>query len=76
MNNLEWVTSKENKAHTIEQGRFCVGENHPNHKLTEEQVKEIRKMKGLKSESKIAEIFNVSPSTINVIIKNKQWKWL
>jgi DNA-binding XRE family transcriptional regulator len=51
------------------------GEQHPMAKLTEQQVKEIRNSKDIGCR-KLAEIYNVTHSTIAYIRKGKLWKHL
>jgi hypothetical protein len=43
-------------------------------KLTDEKVRKIRQLKGEYTYSQLAKIFNVSPSTIGLIIQRKTWK--
>lgn len=78
VNNLEWVTCSENQQHAFDIGIKPQGENHPKSKLTNEQVKLIRKMYkpnergyGIKELSKK---FNVSPSTIRQILVGLTYK--
>jgi hypothetical protein len=76
--NLEWVTPSENRAHALK-NKLCImpkGENNYASKLTEKQVIEIRNsFKGDKGEqSKMAEKYGVSVSAINLILKRKKWK--
>lgn len=76
MTNLEWATRLENQKHASILGlqNRCKGENHPNAKLTEKDVIEIRRLLLKKvSQRKIALIYNVSKSTINLINCNKIW---
>lgn len=43
--NLEWVSSRENKQHAWDMGLYtCVGENHPNAEYSEEDIREICQM--------------------------------
>ncbi len=74
--NLEWVTSSENKIHSIEMGlvNASKGEKHWNVKLNIQDVYEIRSLRksgGLYRE--IAEKFKVNTSTIADIIKKRTW---
>jgi len=76
VNNLEWVTRKENSEHAIKTGLHkCFGENNGRSKLKEKEVLLIRK---LHKEGTLcfplAEKFKVSWATINLIVKRKSWK--
>lgn len=72
--NLEWCTFSHNRNHAVKTGlhvsRF--GINHPRAKLTEEQVKEIRKFNA--SNACVAQLFNVSITVIRNIKSFKSWK--
>lgn len=53
------------------------GENHPAHKLTEEQVIEIRKLwisNGKLSLHQIGEQYGVHEATVSAIVNNRIWK--
>lgn len=86
--NLEWVTKVENMRHAVENGKFQMsderkselskrfsGENSYLSKLTEDQVKEIRKLRevGVKRVA-VAEMFNVDKRTITDITNFRTWK--
>lgn len=75
MSNLEWVTHKENIAHTIKQGRKVqfVGVACPQAKLTEETVRSIKNHKGILSYVKIAEKFNTNYSNVAHIMRGTRW---
>lgn len=81
VSNLEWVTYSENETHSynILNKQSPKGEARPNHKLTEKDVAEIRKVyvKGQNSPTNsymLAEKYNVSPKTIQNVLKRKVWK--
>jgi predicted XRE-type DNA-binding protein len=78
VNNLEWVTPRENTIHAILNGlSFQVGgEKHHMSKLTLKQVKEIFEIYKTEkiTQKKLADIYNVSQSQINRILNKKRWK--
>lgn len=73
VDNLEWVSYRENNLHSIKEGRrsYCGGEKNPNSKLKTSDVIKIRgsKLKGVF----LAKKFNVDPGTISSIRNNKTW---
>lgn len=77
--NLEWCTRSENAKHSFTIGlQDNKGESHPKHKLSSEQVLEIRaKYKPYVYErKKLAEEYGVGWTTIKGIVNNKQWRHL
>lgn len=76
--NLEWGTPKENQADRLKHGTDARGEKHKNSKLISSQVKEIKNLlkQGDLSQYAIAELFNVSRSTILSIHRGVNWHWL
>ena len=76
--NLEWTTRRENIKHAFRLGLQipCRGELSGRSKLTEKQVRNIRKMysKGKTSYRKLSKAFGVGYSTIAHIIKRESWK--
>lgn len=84
--NLRWATPSQNATNCYlspkgREGRRIggsrrKGEKNPQHKLTEDEVLEIRGAsvhKGL-SQKKIAGIFGISGSNVSLIINRKRWK--
>lgn len=75
VSNLEWVTAKENSEHAISTGLHKIkGVEHPLNKLSEENVLFI-----FNSElicKKLAEMFNISPSTCASIKSGRLWNHL
>lgn len=73
---LRWATTAENMADKVAHGTDNRGEKNPLAKLTDDQVRSIRKMRGVKSESKIATEFGVSRSAIANIMQGNNWKYV
>jgi hypothetical protein len=76
--NLKYGTPVENEADKAEHGTKVVGMRHHSNKLTEDQVKEIRRrhiprdpVHGLNA---IARELNVSVKTVQAIVLRKIWK--
>ncbi len=78
ISNLEWCTHHDNVLHAVNTGlmKFRKGIEINSTKLTESQVIEIRKLKGIVKGNKIAVMYNVDKSTIYDILNNKSWKHL
>lgn len=79
VDNLEWATRLENNQHAWNTGLVNnSGVNHPNCKLTRDEVLKIRELTKLKkyygSNQEIASMFNVGNGTISHIRHNRSWK--
>ncbi|MBR0288568.1 MAG: NUMOD4 motif-containing HNH endonuclease [Selenomonadaceae bacterium] len=73
--NLRWVTKSENVKYTFENGRQAIkGEEVYNAKLTSEQVVFIRENPDNLSIYKLAEKFNIPPTSISDIQLGKKYK--
>lgn len=72
--NLEWVTPKENVYHSFQHGKRKECKNIPRFtKLTDYQVSQIDFLRNYYSLKKIADLFNISYTSIkNIIIKRKR----
>lgn len=75
--NLEWVSHRENLDHAIKNNLTLKGEENPNSKLKDVDVIKIHSLlqKGVTTKE-LSESYNVSYSTIDGIRKNTYWKHL
>lgn len=77
VSNLEWVNSSQNKKHAWERGLYKHrGTGHYLTKFTDKDIIDIRNLYKEKTFSirKISSMYNVTPMTINGIVKGKTWK--
>lgn len=75
-NHLRLGTVLENNRDRAEKDRSCQGERHTQTQLTEELVREIRRMyaTGAYSQQKIANQFGISQATVGRIVRRIWWK--
>lgn len=73
---LSWKTSAENKADKLDHGTMNRGERCGTSKLTENQVREIRSLKGKMTQAAVAEMFGINKWTAMDIQNRKSWAWL
>lgn len=77
INNLEWLSVSENLKHAHRTGLIDnKGSKNPNHKLTEADILQIRKLFPPAfdyTQVDIARIYNVNKGQISCIIKRKTW---
>ena len=73
--NLEWLTPKENAAMRVAHGNQSRGVDSPTSKLTEDDVRQIRAKRDQYGTyiTDLADEFGVSFSTINRIIRGELW---
>ena len=76
VSNLEWCTKRQNQEHAVRNSLMQHGEARPSAKLTEKDVLEIYKLKGVLPAKEIAAHYGVSKNTINVILRGKKWSYL
>lgn len=76
--NLEWCTHKENFKHAVENGLRPMGEDHGRHKLTWNEVNEIRRTyiqgSSVFGGNALSRKFGVTPRVILLIVKGELWK--
>lgn len=78
--NLRWDTRKGNKRDSIIAGtakipRYDIGQQHPNCKLDDDKVREIKKLlsEGSYTQRQIADMYNVTNSLISMINTKRVW---
>lgn len=72
--NLKWVTIKENAGHRHLHGTNQFGTKQHMAKLDDDKIRKIKTLKGSGSCRAIGEKFDVSPQTINNIWRGLSWK--
>ena len=78
---LHLGTNTDNNREMMERGRFKpapvrIGERSNFSKLTQDQVQEIRRLRGTMSQASIGKIFGVRQSTVSLIHSGKNWAHL
>ena len=87
LSNLEWGTRSENQKDRLSVGKDNRGSKHGMSKLTEMQVKEIKRLatsanKGVRkidnggNYKTISEKFNISKAAVGSIVSGRSWGWL
>lgn len=71
---LKWATYAENTADCINHGTFARGETSPNAKLTVDDIRTIRNLKGRVPTRKVAEQFGIGSSQVKRIMNRETWK--
>ena len=75
-NHISWKTAKENNADKLAHGTHNRGERHGQAKLTEEDVREILRLKGLEAQRSLARRFGVSQTNVRLIHLGDSWSWI
>lgn len=76
LRNLSWGTRADNVDDKRKNGGFPIGERSGTHKLTESDVREIRKLYGKQSLRSIAKIYGVSHTCIRRAALGIKWSYL
>lgn len=76
LKNLRWVTHQENADHQLVHGTRSRGTRHPKCKLTEDQVRAIRRRAHGERYRDLATEFGVSFSSVQAIASGRNWAWL
>lgn len=73
---LNWLTKAANEADKIDHGTSNRGRRNGASKLTESEVREIRRLKGTMSQRAIAKLFQTSQTCVSDIHIGLTWNWL
>lgn len=73
---LRWATREENMADRLLHGGGNRGARHGMAKLSEDNVRAIRSMRGAASQLEIAKTFGISRTLVCLIHQRKRWQWL
>lgn len=75
VSNLEWCTHDQNMKHAVENALMANGSKHHSSKLTENSVREIRRLyaQGGLTHKSLGQKYGVHPSCITEIINLKSW---
>ncbi len=76
LSNLKWGTRQDNANDRMKHGRYATGENAVSHKLTEQDVLEIRRRCGSESSRQLAQEYGVSHTTILGAVNGHHWRCL
>ena len=73
--NLRWASSAENQRDKLRHGRALIGERHHKARLTEDDVREIRRRSASgEANNAIGKDFNCSAGMIRSIVVRRSWK--
>jgi hypothetical protein len=75
-NHLSWKTLRANRMDKVRDGTHLRGERNHKAKLSSEQVRTIRKLRGKVTGRALAARFGVTPALISRIYKKQCWAWL
>lgn len=75
-NHLYWTTHADNQADRVDHGTSNRGEQQWRSKLTKDDVRYIRSVRGAVPQGDLAQRFGVHQTTINNIYSGKNWGWL
>jgi hypothetical protein len=73
---LSWKTHAENQTDKLIHGTDNRGQKHMMVKLTEDDVREIRALRGTMLQREIARQFGISQQSVGDIFRRATWGWL
>lgn len=72
--NLAWGSYADNETDKLRHGRRPMGESHPNSKMTDGHVREIRSLHGRGfSQLKIASALGLNRGVVGVVVRGEGW---
>lgn len=78
ISNLEWSNKSLNGLHAhklgLNHGQSMPGESHPKSKVTEVEVRDIRKLKETLSNKELAKMYSLTTTQIWRIVTRRNWK--
>lgn len=74
ISNLEFITYAENNQHAYDTGLHRKNQDHYKAKLTNENVKEIKRLGKYDTYDNIAKKYGVSKATVRDVLENRTWK--
>ncbi len=75
LENLEWVTPRQNIQHSRETGLMAIGSRHPGAKLTEEDIPHILdRLANKETQIGVAKDYGVFPTAISHVVTGKTWR--
>lgn len=75
-NHLAWGTPLQDRSDMVSHGRSTRGERHSGAKITEQQVRQIRCLKGSMVSREVGLLFGIGMKTVQQIWQRKSWAWL
>lgn len=75
-NHLHWATTSENHQEKAEHGTDNRGEKHPLVKLSEDDVRNIRALKGKMLQKEIAALYGIGRVQVSRIHNGQRWQYL
>lgn len=73
---LSWKTTTENANDKRIHGTMLQGEKHPSAKLRDEDVRQIKSLRGRIKQTDIAKLYGVSPALVCLILNGQIWSSL
>lgn len=73
---IRWATRSQNEMDKVSHGTSKRGEGNHNAKLTEANVRQIRKLRNTCTRKELADTFGVQQPAIDKILCGQRWGWL